>query len=139
MKRITAFLLLLLCLLMITTGCTETAPKPESSAPAGVEFTDALGHTIRVTDSDRVVIASGSFAQTWLLAGGKLAGTTDDSFKDDLGLSEDVANVGSLHSPNLESILALNPGLVILSADISGHTDLADQLNAAHIDRKSVV
>lgn len=133
MKRITAFLLLLLCLLMITTGCTETAPKSESSAPAGVEFTDALGHTIRITDSDRVVVASGSFAQTWLLAGGKLAGTTDDSFKDDLGLSEDVTNVGSLHSPNLESILALNPSLVILSADISGHTDLADQLNAAHI------
>lgn len=133
MKRITAFLLLLLCLLMITTGCTETAPKSESSAPAGVEFTDALGHTIRVTDCDRVVVASGSFAQTWLLAGGTLAGTTDDSFKDDLGLSEDVTNVGSLHSPNLESILALNPSLVILSADISGHTDLADQLNAAHI------
>lgn len=131
MKRLIA--LALTCFLLFTAGCTETAPKNSSSKSAGAEFTDSLGHSIRVANRDRVVVASGSFAQTWLLAGGKLAGTTDDSFQDHLGLSGDVANVGSLHSPNLESILALNPGLVILSADMSGHTALAGQLNAAHI------
>lgn len=131
MKRLIA--LVLICFLIFTAGCTGTAPKNSSSESAGVEFTDSLGRSVRVANHDRVVVASGSFAQTWLLAGGKLAGTTDDSFQDHLGLPGDVTNVGSLHSPNLESILALNPGLVILSADISGHAALSKQLNAAHI------
>ncbi len=129
MKRIA--LLIIASLLIFMTGCTATSPEVSSSA--GVEFKDALGHSVRIADSDRVVAASGSFAQVWLLAGGKLAGATEDAFKDNLSLPEDVADVGDLHAPSLEAIISLNPQLVILSADISGHTALYDQLAAANI------
>lgn len=129
MKRLT--ILILIILLVFMTGCT--APVSQYQSSDGAEFSDALGHSVRITESDRVVAASGSFAQVWLLAGGKLAGTTEDTFRDDFGLSDDVADVGSLHDPSLEAIIALNPQLVILSADISGHTALYDQLTAANI------
>ena len=129
MKRFTG--LLLACMLAYLTGCTTVTAEVPSGG--GIEFSDALGHSVQVFGSERVVAASGSFAQVWLLAGGKLVGTTEDAFKNNLGVPEDVASVGNLHAPSLESIIALNPQLVILSADLSGHAALYGQLTAANI------
>ncbi len=129
MKRLVK--LIFVCIVVLFTGCTGTASNSQSSD--GVEFNDALGHSVRIAESGRVVAASGSFAQVWLLAGGTLTGTTEDAFKDDPHINEEVADIGSLHAPSLEAIIALNPQLVILSADISGHAVLYDQLTAANI------
>ncbi len=130
MKRIN--LIILTLVIIFFAGCN--ASNPSQPLVGGVTFSDALEHTIHVSDSDRVIAASASFAQLWLLAGGKLVGTTEDTFKANLDLSENVTNIGSLHTPGLETIIALNPQLVILSADISGHTALYDQLTTAGIN-----
>jgi iron complex transport system substrate-binding protein len=101
-------------------------------------FTDALGHnisvdSISVANAGRVVALSESFADVWQLSGGSLAAVTEDALDGGVDLPEGVASVGDLIHPSLESIIALNPDLVLLSADISGHKDLYENLRAAGV------
>lgn len=120
--------LLVVGLLFILNGCVSQEPKSSVT-----EFTDTLGHSVTVSDPHRVVVASGSFAQVWLLAGGSLCGTTQDTFDDGFAISENTANIGGNHEPSLEQIIGLNPDLVILSSNISGHVKLYKSLNASGI------
>lgn len=102
-------------------------------------FTDALGQEITVNQPQRVVALMGSFAEIWLLAGGgdTLVGVTDDAFDGrDLDLADDIAVVGKFQTPNTEEILALDPDLVLLSAETTGtdsHVALKDALGSAGI------
>lgn len=134
-RALTAFVLAL-CLL---TGCgakmeggAEGAVSPPP--PDAVSFTDALGYEVTLESWDRVVSLYGSFAETWLLAGGTLAGTTEDAVTErGLELGEDTAIVGSVKEPSLEEILAQSPDFVILSADTAGHGRLHEALTAAEV------
>lgn len=134
-----------LALLLVLSGCVSPAPEGTSpkfsdsegtgtAAPVleAVEFKDALQHNVTVTRSERIIAASGSFAQVWLLAGGNLVGTTKDALEEGL-VPESVSSIGGNHAPDLEQILALRPDLVILSAELSGHVKLYDPLSAAGI------
>ncbi|MDR3345006.1 MAG: ABC transporter substrate-binding protein [Oscillospiraceae bacterium] len=127
MKKIKRLLLLMSALLLALSGCAEQA------APQDGSFTDALNRSIPLREYSRVVVASGSFAELWQLAGGELLGTTDDAFKNGLSIPAATGNVGSLLSPSVEAIIALSPDLVLLSADISGHTALIETLSSADI------
>lgn len=132
MKKMILSVFLTLALLLVP-ACSSGQELASSEERTSVVFQDALGHDVTVTGSDRVVAASASFAQTWLLAGGTLAGTTQDAFDDLQDLPKSTANIGSLHDPNLEQLVALRPQLVLLSADIAGHVKLYDSLKAAGI------
>ena len=113
-------------------GCAA-APLAETP-PAAAAFTDALGYEVALERWDRVVSLYGSFAETWLLAGGALTGTTEDAVSErGLELSGDVSVVGTVKEPNLEEILALKPDFVILSADIAPQVKLHDALAAAGV------
>ncbi len=70
----------------------------------------------------RVIALSKSVAEMWLLAGGKLVGTTEDGL--DLPGTEDVLSVGTLTTSSLEAIISLNPDFVILTLDIPLHKKL---------------
>jgi len=74
-----------------------------------------------------VVALSKSVAELWTLSGGKLSGTTDDA----LGIlgAEEAISVGTLTTASLESILSVNPDLVILTLDIPLHKSLNANLN----------
>lgn len=102
-------------------------------------FTDSLQKEVTVEQIQRVVIVYGSFAEVWLNAGGSFIGTTED-FITERGktLNKDTTIVGTVKEPNLELILSLNPDFVILSADISSHTSLADTLNNMGISNASM-
>lgn len=155
MKRIVP---LLLTLALLLTGCTAPAGKGGSSVPSqgesslasqeessstGEESASDTDTAIGITDSNgtqitlhtatpRVVAAYGSFAEAWLLAGGELCGVTQDALEErDLGLSQDVAVVGTVKEPNAEEIIALDPDLVILASDIAAQADIRDVLENA--------
>lgn len=126
-----------LCFLLLSSGlagCAQREKEKTAESFDGIEFMDALGYEVRIESWERVVSLYGSFAETWLLAGGTLAGTTNDAVKErGLHLGENVAIVGTVKEPNFEEILALSPDFVILSADIAGHVKLHSALEYASI------
>lgn len=94
--------------------------KPAEELPESVEVqfpvtVDDQGREVVVESIERVVTVMGSFAKLWELAGGTLTGVTDDTYTS-YGIDKDVQSVGSYTAPNLESIIALEPTLVIMSA-----------------------
>jgi iron complex transport system substrate-binding protein len=129
-------LLLLLLSLLLLPACGASAPTavPEAVGGGAISFIDALGHEVTVERADKVIAASGSLARIWLLAGGNLIGTTRDAWNEGADLGPEVTDIGSLHSPSVEQILALEPDLLILSGEISGHVQLYGQLAAAGVN-----
>jgi iron complex transport system substrate-binding protein len=130
------FALAALLLLPFLAGCTPQAgvgPKPMGDS--AYQFEDALGRDVTVDHPERVVALMGSFAETWLLAGGELAGVTSDALTEQqLDLPEDIPLLGAYNEPNLEAILALDPDFVLLSSETAAHTALQDGLEGAGIN-----
>ncbi len=97
-------------------------------------FTDALGHEVELTSPKRVISLYGSFAETWILAGGTLLATTQDAVEErGLELGESVEIIGTVKNPDTERIVALDPDFVILSADIAAHVQLEALLDDMQI------
>ena len=106
---------LLLMLLMRATACAE-APDSKEAQPL------------------RVVSLYGSYAEAWQLAGGTLVGVTEDAVTErGMELGENIRIIGTVKEPNLELVIALEPDLVLLSADIASHAAAAQTLTAAGI------
>ena len=82
----------------------------------------------------RVAALLGSYAETWLLAGGEVAAVTQDAYDErGLELPEDTVNLGTNQQPDLEALLAAEPDLVLLTPDLDGQMGLKDSLAAAGI------
>jgi iron complex transport system substrate-binding protein len=133
-------LLLVLILLstMFAVSCSSTQISDETKVSAEniyYTFEDSLGNTVVLKEKPKNVIAlSGSYAETWMLAGGDIAGTTDDSISErNIKLSENTKIVGTIKEPNLEEILSLSPEFIILSSDIESHLVIHDTLIKANI------
>ncbi len=109
--------------------------QESTASEAWYTFEDSLGNPVVLQEQpQRVISLMGSYAETWMLAGGELVGVTDDAVDErNLQLSEDVKIIGTQHSPNLEEILGLSPDFVLLSADIDEHLQLAETLEKAEI------
>lgn len=123
-----------LAAMMILAGCSTSQPETGGAASApqaeagqasqagAVTFTDDTGAEVTVENPQRVVACMGSFASMWELAGGTLVGASDDAFTlsgYDL-VSPNVQKVGDFASPNLESIIALEPDFVIMTSGSGG-------------------
>ncbi|MBC8531721.1 ABC transporter substrate-binding protein [Gehongia tenuis] len=130
MKKWIAFAIAFLMAASVLAACTPTFGSDRNHT-----FTDDLDREVRLNGMPKKVVAlMGSYAETWLLAGGALAGTTSDAVDErKLDLGEDVQIVGTVKEPNLEQVLALSPDFVILSADIQGHVKAGETLEAAGI------
>jgi iron complex transport system substrate-binding protein len=117
----------------LLSGCAEKLPAG-NSLEEGYTFTDALGNEITVHNPQRVIALMGSFAETWMLAGGELVGVTDDALEErGLALPENISSVGKYNSPNVEKMIGLEPDMVILSAETQAHAALQGVLADAGI------
>lgn len=97
-------------------------------------FKDDLDREVTVTSHNRVATLIGSFADVWILSGGKLTATAADTWDSfDLDLDESVINLGSLQEPNAELIIAAQPDFVIASSNIEAHVALEPILTQAGI------
>ena len=100
--------------------------------PAEVSFVDDLGREVTVkTKPERVVAGMGSFADMWQLAGGTLVGAPDEAFADYDVDPEKVSSIGAFANINQESIMALSPDFVILTAASTGQAGAASQADLA--------
>lgn len=130
MKRI-------LCIFLVTAlllgGCGQAEDTPETGA---VTFQDDLGRQVSVEKPRRVAALIGSFADIWCLAGGKdslVAAAHDTWTSFDLGLSEDVADLGSITEPSLEALIASEPDLVLASCKTDADVAMLETLEAMEI------
>lgn len=103
-------------------------------ASAESVLTDDRGVEITVSTPERVVCLYGSYAEAWMLAGGMPVGVTEDAVSErKLALPDDMQIIGTNKEPNTELIMALDPDLVILSADIAQQLDVCEVLENAGI------
>lgn len=120
-----------ICMALLLTGCAASVPPVAAPSPSetAVTFTDSLGREVTVDRPERVAVLIGSFADIWCLAGGKdsLAAAANDAWTSfDLGLDEDVVDLGGVKTPNLELLLAAEPDLVIASSNTAAQVELLD-------------
>lgn len=134
------YLIPIICIILLLSGCTfqknEAALNTDSKTSDMVTVTDSNNHKTVVKKAPKKVVAlSSSFAQLWLLSGGKLAGVSSDAVNErNIGINKnDTEIVGTAMKPNSEKILSLNPDLVILAKDMSSNMKLTDMLDKAKI------
>lgn len=125
-------------------GSELSSPIPSSasgSAESGtagtaVTFTDGLGRSLTVDSPRRVAALIGSFADMWCLAGGKdtLAAAAADTWTQfSLDLPDTVQNLGAVKEPSAETLLAVQPDLVLASTKTQADIDLLPTLEQAGI------
>ena len=121
------FCALLLFSVLLSLAACAASPAPEE--PDGVALRDVNGSTVRLRPESRLVFGEASLAECWLLAGGMPVGVPLDAIEERaLPLAADTAAVGTVKSPDLEKIAALEPDYVVLSADFSALAQLKDSL-----------
>jgi iron complex transport system substrate-binding protein len=121
-------LLPILLILILICSCHSSTKK------GGHTFTDDLGRTVTVQKTSRVATLLGSYADIWMLAGGKVCATADDAWADlNLSLDQNTINIGSSHNPNIENVLSASPDFVIASSKMLKHIELEDSLENAGI------
>ena len=134
-KLVTLFLLLSLSLGLAACGA-EGAPSPAADAEGEFTFTDDLGRTVSLDAPRRVAALIGSFADIWCLAGGHdtLVAAADDAWTSfDLGLGGNVANLGAIKEPALETLLAAEPDLVLASCNTAADVELLEVFESAGV------
>ena len=135
MKRFSA-IIFAVCL-MVLCACSGQTGSVSSHAEEGWRFADSLGNEVVLAGKpERVAALLGSYGEAWALAGGEesLVAVTQDAFDErGMELTDEVVDLGQSHEPNLEALLAVDPDLVLLSADLDGQLALKDSLAAAGI------
>lgn len=126
-KKVKTVWLLFFVLLAIAylTGCV--ANNGEEDVEYYYTFTDSLDNTVNLKDKpQRVVSLVGSYAETWMLAGGELVGVTNDVITErGMDVPEGTRIVGTIKEPNVEEILDVSPDFVLLSPDIESHVSIS--------------
>ncbi len=116
-------------------GSSETADMSAAYSDYYVEITDDLGRTVEFTKMpEKVAVLNGSYAETWILAGGEISAVVKDAWEDyDLGLSEDVVNLGSTKDLNIELIFDTEPDLILASAGSTSHKEARETFENAKV------
>ena len=122
---------LLLALLLLLSACAQSADPAEPV----IQFIDDNGRTVSLAARPtRVAAVQSSFADLWQLAGGEVYATSQETFDEGIvELSQDVINLGSVKTPDLETILASGTDFVILSANLADHADIGEALEGAGV------
>jgi len=115
------FVTLLIATLFVgLVGCRSTAPSAQNSEPAKAvetrQVTDDLGRTITVPVKVSRIVSLAPSATEMVFAvgaGDRLVGVT--TFCNYPEQAKEIAKVGDTMTPNMESIIALKPDLVLVS------------------------
>ena len=137
-RRTAALVLAAVLCFCCMAGCGSGNNNNSDPGPSGrtaVTVTDDLGRSVTFSEPPRSVVAlMGSFADTWVLAGGTLKGTVNDAWEDfRLDLGSDTVNLGKYNAISLEQVFTCEPDLVIASSNTKKQVDLKDSLEKAGV------
>lgn len=118
-----------------TNANTNTDTITETDDNFYYSFIDSLDNEVNLEDKpERVVSLVGSYAETWILAGGSLVGVTNDVISErGMDLPSDTNIVGTIKEPNVEEVIALSSDFVLLSPDVESHIQIAETLRLSMI------
>ena len=140
MKNIRFRFLAAVLLTALLGGCGSSPPPADEADSAQsqgtVSFTDDLGWEVVLEKPERVAALIGSFADVWCLAGGRdtLAAAAHDAWTSfDLGLDDNVADLGAVKEPNLEVLLAARPDFILASCNTAADLELQSTFEKAGI------
>lgn len=141
MKSIKGISIILILSIMCTIiiGCNNGKVKDnntsiEQESNKDITFKDDLGYDVTVKAPKKVAVASESLTDAYMLAGGEVAATTEDTFSSEkVKLKDGVVNIGTVKNPSIEKIIDSGADFVILSGAISSEVKLRDQLVQAGI------
>lgn len=139
---------MIIAVLFGTAGCTASQQSGENAETleSAINFTDDLGRQLHINERPkRVAALIGSFADIWCLAGGKdtLVAAANDSWTSfDLGLSDDVYDLGAIKEPNFEVLMSAEPDFILASCNTSADLELQSRfeelgINVAYFDIQS--
>jgi len=142
MKKHVRVLAALLCALTLASCGTKPAkPAEPDKSDEGAEWAamtikDDLEREVTLeSQPQRVAVLMGSFAETWLLAGGELIAAPKDAWEDfNLDLGESVTNLGSYQKISIEALFGLEADLIIASANTKSQVELKETLEAAGLN-----
>lgn len=144
MKKQLRILAALLCALLLAScgvkpGQSDPADPDKSDEPAewaAMTIKDDLDREVTLeAEPQRVAVLMGSFAETWLLAGGELVAAPKDAWEDfDLSLDESVTNLGSYQKISAEALFGLEADLIIASANTKSQVELKETLESAGLN-----
>ena len=118
------------------TGTEETDGEGESAAWTALTVRDDLDREVTLeTRPQRVAVLMGSFAETWMLAGGELIAAPKDAWEDfDLDLDESVTDLGSYQKISAEALFGLEADLILASANTKVQAEMKDTLEGAGLN-----
>lgn len=130
-KRVICFIVIVM--IFTITGCVRK--EEGNDTDHYYTFTDSMGREVNLIEKpERVVSLVGSYAETWLLSGGSLAGVTDDVIHErSMEIPKGTKIVGTIKEPNLEEIINIDPDFVLISPDIESHVRISDTLSKLNI------
>ena len=141
MKKYIRILAMLLCVMMLVSCGAKPAEDDQGkdAEPAGwtaVTVKDDLGREVVLEEQPKkVAVLMGSFAETWILAGGELIAAPKDAWEDfDLGLSDKVTDLGSYMKVSAEALFGLDADLIIASGNTKSQVELKDTLESAKVN-----
>ena len=120
----------------------EPAAPEETEEPAAdgewtaLVLTDDLDREITLeAQPQKVAVLMGSFAETWVLAGGELTAAPKDAWEDfDLDLPETVTDLGSYQKISVEALFDLDADLIIASANTKSQVEMKETLENARVN-----
>lgn len=136
MKRKLSLALAVILAFSLVSGCARDDEKGGASGKwEPLTVTDDLGREVTLeTKPEAAAVLLGSFAETWILAGGTICATVRDSWDDyELELDESVKNLGSHGSVSMELLFEASPDIVIASANTKAQVELMGTFEKAGI------
>lgn len=139
MKKTVKLLAVLMCALMLASCGAKPEPVepvvPDEPSWQAVTVKDDMDREVTIEEEPQKVAAlMGSFAETWILAGGELVAAPKDAWEDfDLNLAANVENLGSYQKVSAEALFALETDLVIASANTKSQVELKETLESAGV------
>ena len=100
-----------------------------------VSFVDGRGEEVTLKkEPKKTIVLFASFIDIWMKQGGELIGMVESSDEYDLPGTENIPTVGKQGSFSLEEIIALEPELVVLSANTKTQMELIPALESNNIE-----